>query len=53
MDWKPHLDYDDESRWPPREHPLCSMFHDARLGLCEWNYLKALEYAQMVRDRKG
>lgn len=52
MDWKPHFDFHDESRWPPREHPLYSMFHDARLGMSPWNYQKALEYAELVRRQR-
>ena len=49
-DWEPHFDYKDESRWPPKDHPLYSAFHDARLGFGngEWNYRKALEYGQLV-----
>lgn len=52
MDWTPNEDFHNESLWPPREHPLYSLFHDARLGLCngKWNYQKAIEYAELVRS---
>lgn len=43
--WTPHSDYHDEARWPPRDHPLFGMFHDARLGMGEWNYKNALKFA--------
>lgn len=52
LDWTPHFDFGDESRWPPREHPLYGLFHDARLGLGDWPYKNALEYAELVRPRK-
>lgn len=47
--WTPHKDFHDSNRWPPQTHPLYSMFHDARLGIQPWNYLKALEYGELVR----
>jgi hypothetical protein len=52
VNWTPHFDYHDESRWPPHEHPLYSLFHGARLHFNndEFNYKNALKYAEMVRD---
>lgn len=46
--WRPHFNYRDEQNWPPREHPLYSAFHDARLGLGDWNYRRALEFAALT-----
>jgi len=53
--WIPHFDFHNERLWPPGDHPLHCLFHDARLKVAngEWNYKKALEYAESVRGDKN
>jgi hypothetical protein len=52
VNWTPHHDYHDETRWPPRDHPLYGMFHHARLGFEDWQYRKALEYAALAQGKR-
>lgn len=31
-EWTPHKDYEHEKDWPPADHPLSVLFHNARMN---------------------